>query len=401
MIDAYIFDAIRSPRTKAKASGGLHQTTPTDLLAQLYRSLTERSDLSPSHFSEVILGCVTQYGEQAANIAKTSALRAGWPSSIAGMTVNRFCSSSIDAIALASMKVATGHTSAMVAGGVEMMSRVPLLGDQARVFSDHEFGVNHQILLMGAGADLIATRYGISREECDFVAHQSHQRALKAQSEGRFTSIIPIETGDGLVSTDECIRDSLTPERLQGMPAAFIELGRAGSDSVQLERFPELPAIDHVHTAANSPAMCDGAAVTLIGSGAFGIEHGLTPVARIIDSVTCCAEPLEVVSGCIEASKVILERNGLSHADVDVFEIHEAFAATIVKFQRELQIPEEKLNVNGGCIALGHPMGATGAIMLSTAIDELRRTQGRLAIVSTSGAAGSGSALLIEYVGQC
>ena len=396
MINAYIFDAIRSPRTKAKASGGLHQTPPTELLAQLYRSLTERTGLSPNQLSEVILGCVTQYGEQAANIAKTSALRAGWPSSIAGMTVNRFCSSSIDAIALASMKVALGHTNALVAGGIEMMSRVPLLGDQARVFSDHNFGVDHQVLLMGAGADLIATRHRISREECDAVAYQSHQRALKAQTEGRFTSIIAVETPSGLVSADECIRDSLTPERFLGMPAAFVELGKAGSDSVQLARFPELYAIDHVHTAANSPAMCDGAAIALIGSGEFGVEHGLAPVARIVDSVTCCAEPLEVVSGCIEASKAILERNGLTPTDVDVFEIHEAFAATIVKLQRELQIDEVKLNVNGGCIALGHPMGATGAIMLSTAVDELKRVGGRLAVVSTSGAAGSGSALLIE-----
>ena len=396
MTDAYVFEALRSPRTKAKESGGLHELTPSDLLAQLYDALVLRTQVDPVSLSEVILGCVTQQGEQAANIAKTSALGAGWPASVAGMTINRFCSSSIDAIALAAMKVNCGQASALVAGGVEMMSRVPLMADGARVFADHDFGVSHQMLLMGAGADLIASRGEMSREDLDAVAFGSHQRALRAQQEQRFSSIVPIATSKGIISTDECVRPSLTSDRLAAMPAVFDVLGKAGSDQVQLAKFPELKVITHLHTAANSPAMCDAASVLMIGSSDFSERQGLRPLARIVDTVTCCAEPLEVVSGCVEATKTILERNRLLPDDVDVFEIHEAFAATIVKLQRELAIDEERLNVNGGCIALGHPMGATGAIMAGTALDELKRAEGRLAVVAASGAGGTGSALLLE-----
>tara|TARA_E500000178_G_scaffold13699_1_gene13142 strand:- start:1579 stop:2778 length:1200 start_codon:yes stop_codon:yes gene_type:complete len=396
VIDAFVLEALRSPRTKAKESGGLHELTPSDLLAQLYLALVLRTQVDPVSLSEVILGCVTQQGEQAANIAKTSALRAGWPASVAGMTINRFCSSSIDAIALAAMKVNCGQTSALVAGGVEMMSRVPLLADGARVFADHDFGVNHRMLLMGAGADLIASRGEMSRADLDAVAYGSHQRALRAQKEERFTSIVPIATSKGLVCSDECVRPSLTPDRLAAMPSVFGDLGKAGSDQVQLAKFPDLSEIGHLHTAANSPAMCDAAALLMIGSGEFAEAQRVKPIARIVDTVTCCGEPLEVVSGCVEATKAILERNRLVPSDVDVFEIHEAFAATIVKLQRELAIDDTRLNVNGGCIALGHPMGATGAIMAGTALDELTRISGRLAVVAASGAGGTGSALLLE-----
>lgn len=396
MTDAYIFDAIRSPRTKARETGGLHSLTPSELLAQLYHALASRTQLDPNHLSEIILGCVTQYAEQAANIAKTSVLHAGWPASIAGMTINRFCSSSIDAIALAGLKVAAGQSAALIAGGVEMMSRIPLLADRARVFADLDFGASHRILLMGAGADLIATRHGISRAECDEVAYRSHQNAIRAQTQGRFTSIIPITGLQAPVSKDECIRPSLSPQRLAEMPPAFDELGKAGSDAIQLAEFPSLDAISHVHTAGNSPAMCDAAAAVLVGSRAFGERFGLNPRVRIVDSITCCAEPLEVVGGCVAATAAIMERSALTEDDVDVFEIHEAFAATIVKLKRELRIEEDKLNVNGGCIALGHPMGATGAIMAGTAIDELERCGGKRAIVAASGAAGTGSALLLE-----
>lgn len=393
---AFIYDAIRSPRTKAKALGGLHELTPTALLAQLHHSLAERTRLDPHHVSEVILGCVTQYGEQAANVAKTSALLAGWPSSIAGLTVNRFCSSSIDAVALAALKINAGHSPALIAGGVEMMSRVPLLADGARVFADHDFGVSHQILLMGAGADLIATRAGATREDCDEVAFISHQRALVAQREQRFSSIVPIDTRAGEVTQDECIRPSLTRERLAGMPPAFVELGAGGSDRLQLATFDNLDAISHVHTAGSSPAMCDGAAVLLIGSEEMQEHLAVEPKVEIVDSLTCCTEPLEVVGGCVQATAEIMQRNGLQKADIDVFEIHEAFAATIVKLRNELGIGLDQVNVSGGCIALGHPMGATGAIMIGTAIDELYRSDGELAIVAASGAAGTGSALLLR-----
>ena len=396
MKKAFIYDAIRSPRTKAKTTGGLHQITPTALLAQLHQRLINRTHLDPRRVSEVILGCVTQYGEQAANIAKTSALLAGWPASVAGLTINRFCSSSIDAVALAALKINAGQSPALIAGGVEMMSRVPLLADGARVFAEHRYGVSHQVLLMGAGADLIATRVGASREDCDEVAFLSHQRALEAQSQKRFSSIVSIKTSEGEITEDECIRASLTRERLADMPPAFKELGAEGSDEVQLAAFGDLKAISHVHTAANSPAMCDGAAVLLVGDEGLGDQLLVTPRVEVVDSVTCCAEPLEVVSGCVTATAEILRRNRLSTNDIDVFEVHEAFAATIVKLTRELDLGLDKVNLNGGCIALGHPMGATGAIMVGTAIDELYRAGGELAVVAASGAAGSGSALLLR-----
>ena len=396
MKDVFIYDAIRSARARAKANGGLHSLTPPELLKPLYKALTQRNHLDPVRVSEVILGCVTQYGEQAGNIAKTSALFAGWPQSVSGLTVHRFCSSSIDAIALAGLKVAAGHTEAIVAGGVEMMSRVPMLSDAARVFSDPAYAVQHQMLLMGSGADLIATRIGASREDCDAAALQSQQRATLAQQEGRFQSIIPIETPGGLISEDECVRTDMTAERLARLPAAFAELGAAGADQLQLAKFTELTAIKHVHTMGNSPAMCDAGALVLLGDAALGESLGIAPKARLVTSTTASGEPLEVVSGCVTVTEALLVDQSLRARDIDLFEIHEAFAATVVKTRQVLGIDDSRLNVNGGVIALGHPMGATGAIMTGTLIDELHRQKLSNGIVSASGAAGSGSALLLE-----
>ena len=396
MRDVFIYDAIRSARTRAKSNGGLHGLTPPELLKPLYQALAQRNQLDAALVSEVILGCVTQHGEQAGNIAKTSALFAGWPESVSGLTVHRFCSSSADAIALAGLKVATGQTQAIVAGGVEMMSRVPMLSDEARVFSDPEYAVRHQMLLMGSGADLIATRIGASRQDCDAVALQSQQRATQAQQEGRFQSIIPIETSAGVISEDECIRADMTAERLAKLPPAFAELGAAGADQVQLAKFPELDAIEHVHTMGNSPAMCDAGALVLLGDAALGQSLGVSPTARLITSTTASGEPLEVVSGCVTVTGALLANQGLSTEDIDLFEIHEAFAATVVKTRHVLGVDDSRLNVNGGVIALGHPMGATGAIMTGTLIDELHRKQLNKGVVAASGAAGSGSALLLE-----
>jgi acetyl-CoA C-acetyltransferase len=394
--DVFIYDAIRSARTRAKPDGGLHELTPPALLKFLYQALETRNSLDPALVSEVVLGCVTQQGEQAANIAKTSALYAGWPASVAGLTVHRFCSSSLDAIALAGLKVASGQTETIVAGGIEMMSRVPMLSDNARVFSDPDYALQHQMLLMGSGADLIATRLGATREACDSVALQSQQRAAQAQREGRFSSIVPITTSRGRIVADECIRPDITAEQLARLPVAFAELGAAGADQVQLAAYPELGEIQHVHTAGNSPAMCDAAALVLLGDAAFGQRSGLTPKARLVASTTACAEPLEVVSGCVAVTEKLLKDCRLPSHQIDLFEIHEAFAATVIKTRETLGIDDARLNVNGGVIALGHPMGATGAIMTGTLIDELARQQFHRGIVAASGAAGSGSALLIE-----
>jgi len=396
MKDVFIYEAIRSARTRAKTDGGLHELTPPELLGQLYRHLETRCGLDPALVSEIILGCVTQHGEQAANIARTSALHAGWPDSVAGLTVNRFCSSSIDAIAIAGLKIASGQASAMVAGGIEMMSRVPMLSDGARVFNDPAYAVRNRVLLMGSGADLIATRIGASREACDAIALQSQQRAAQAQAEGRFSSIVPIKTPARTIDTDECVRGYISMENLASLPPAFAELGAAGADSVQLKRYPELERIEHVHTAGNSPAMCDAAAVVLLGDAALGRALSVAPRARLVASTTACGEPLEVLSGCVSATEKLLAENDLTTADIDLFEVHEAFAATMIKAKRELEIDDERLNVNGGVIALGHPMGATGAIMTGTLLDEIERQRLPTGIVSASGAAGSGSALLLS-----
>jgi acetyl-CoA C-acetyltransferase len=398
MKQAFIYDAIRSPRTRARDSGGLHDITPHELLRQLYEALRERTGLEPAAIGEIILGCVTQHGEQAGNIAKTSALYADWPSSVGGMTVSRFCSSGIDAISLAALKIGAGQEQAIIAGGVEMMSRVPMLADKARAFTDPAFAARCQMLMMGSGADLIASLHKVTREQADAVALASQQRAASAQRENRFHSIVPIEnTGKGIsVTLDECIRGNITAEQLAELPPAFADLGAQGIDQAQLAAYPELGEINHVHTAGNSPAMCDGAAVLLIGDESLADTLGRPPRARIVAAATANADPLQVLSGCVSAAQRILQEQQLLAGDVDLFELHEAFAATTIKAQQDLGITADKLNVNGGVIALGHPMGATGAIMAGTLLDELERRELDTGVVAASGAAGSGSALLLQ-----
>lgn len=400
MKPVYLYDAIRSPRAKAKASGGLHDLTPHELLACLYQALIDRTGLAPALVGEVILGCVTQHGEQAGNIAKTSALYAGWPYAVSGLTVQRFCSSGIDAISIGALKIAAGHEQAVVCGGVEMMSRAPMLSDGARVFNDPAFAARCQMLLMGSGADLIATLNGVDRAAADAVALESQRKAALYSGVDYNPSRIPIHNPvKGItVSEDECLRPDTSAQSLARLAPAFAGIGEAGADALQLAGYPELDAIQHIHTAGNSPAMADAAALLLVGTEALGDSLGIQPRARIVASATACDEPLQVLSGCIPAAQRLMQEQGLGVDDIDLFEIHEAFAATMVKLQRELAIPPEKLNVMGGVIALGHPMGATGAIMTGVLLDELERRQQRLGLVSASGAGGSGSALLIERV---
>lgn len=395
---AYIYEAVRTPRGRARPDGGLHDLLPHELLKCLYSALEHRVGLDPAGVGEVILGCVTQHGEQAGNIAKTSTLYAGWPGSVGGLTVNRFCSSGIDAISIAALKIAAGQERAVVAGGIEMMSRVPMLADEATAFVDPEFAARCRMLMMGSGADLIATLCGVSREQADAVALLSQQRADHARREGYFASIIPVENRvRGItVAQDECIRANTTPESLAGLPAAFAAIGSKGVDAMQLAAHAGLTRINHIHTAGNSPAMADAAALLLLGDEKLGEELGIKPRARIVDAATASDDPLQVLSGCVAATRKLMQRQQLSSADLDLFELHEAFAATVVKCQQDLDIPQDKLNVNGGVIALGHPMGATGAIMAGTLLDELERRGQRRGIVAASGAAGAGSALLIE-----
>ena len=399
MQQAYIYDAIRTPRGRgtAKATGALADLSPFELLHALYESLEQRTNLDKTLVEEVVLGCVTQAKEQAGNIAKASLLYSGWPEQIPGMTVHRYCSSGLDALNVAAMKVNVGQVKCALAGGVEMMSRVPMMSDQAAIFSDPALAAKCRMVMMGSGADLVASLHGVSREQVDEVALLSHQRAAKARDEGWFKSLIPVLnpiTGQ-LVERDECIRPQTTMQSLAELTPSFAELGAQGVDALQLASHPQLNCISHIHTAGNSPALADAAALILVADHSLQ-ALGLKPRAKIIATTTVCGDPLESVSGCATATQKLMVEQGLAADDVDLFELHEAFAATVIKCQQQLNIDEQKLNVNGGVIALGHPMGATGAIMVGTLIDELERRGLKRGIVATSGAAATGTAMLLE-----
>lgn len=397
MQQAFIYDAIRTARGRGRAGGSLADLSPLQCLAALYQAIQERTGLDRTIVEDVILGCVTQAGEQGGNIAKTSLLFAGWPDHIPGITLNRFCSSGLDAINFASLKVQAGQARCALAGGVEMMSRVPMLSDKAVMFADAELALDNRMLMMGSGADLIASLNNISREELDLLAYNSQQRAAKARAEGRFKSIIPIynQVKEMLVDQDECIRPELSCADLAQLKPYFAELGSSGVDCLQISEHSHLKEIQHFHTAGNSPAMADAAALVLVGDLSLQ-TMGMQPRARILAAATVCDDPLQVVSGCAAATQKLLVDQGLTSLDIDLFEVHEAFAATSIKCQRQLGIDDSRFNVNGGVIALGHPMGATGSIMMGMLIDELERQGLRTGIVATSGAAGTGTAMLIE-----
>ena len=399
MQPAFVYDAIRTPRGRGRADGDLAGISGFELLKTLYDALQQRTGLDKNSVDDVVLGCVTQMGEQGGNIAKTSLLYAGWPDSIPGMTINRFCSSGLDAVNIAAMKINTGQASCTLAGGIEMMSRVPMLSDQASMFADGALALDNRMLMMGSGADLIASLNNISRQQVDQIALQSQRRAALARNQGYFKSIIPVynPVKDCWVNEDECIRPELGPEDLAQLKPYFAELGAAGVDALQLTEHPSLQAISHVHTAGNSPAMADAASLVLLVDKSLQ-GQGLVPRARILAATTLCNDPLQVVSGCAAATAKLLLDQGLTSADIDLFELHEAFAATSIKCQRDLDIGADRLNVNGGVIALGHPMGATGGIMLGMLIDELERRDLQTGVVATSGAAGIGTALLIERI---
>lgn len=398
MNPAYIYDAIRTPRGRAKANGSLADLTPLQLLQALYNALQQRTALNAAHVDDVILGCVTQSGEQAGNVAKASLMYSAWPDTVPGLTLNRYCSSGLDAVNFASMKIQTGQARIAIGGGVEMMSRVPMMSDKASIFIDTELSARCRMLMMGNGADLIASLGNISREQVDAVALQSQQRASLARYEGRYRSIIPIDNPvkKMTVREDECIRPETTLASLAAMEPAFAQLGAQGINALQLGEHTGLGNINHVHTAGNSPAMADAAALVLLADRAYGQRNEMQPRAEIVAATTVCEDPLEVVSGCALATKKLMAQQRITEREVDLFELHEAFAATSIKCRNELGIDDSKMNVNGGAISLGHPMGATGAIMLGTLLDELERQDLNSGIVAASGAAGTGTAMLIR-----
>jgi acetyl-CoA C-acetyltransferase len=400
MEQAYIYDAVRTPRGKARPDGGLHDVAPVELISILLRALADRTGLPADAVGDLVLGCVTQVGDQGGNIAKVAALYAGLASSVSGITLNRYCSSGLDACNFAAMKVMTAQEELVLGGGVESMSRVEMLSDKGSFYTDPKMIRAARFVPMGVAADLIASLDGISRQACDAYAVQSQRRAGRARDEGRFRrSIVPVPrpSNGSIVAQDEIIRASVTAEQLAGLEPMF------GPYAVHYEAafkqaFPRLKALELVHHKGNSPGMVDGASLVVIGSASAGSRYGLKPRARIRAMANASGSELLALTGGIDAARKVLAQAGVAFSDLDLVEFNEAFASTSVKFLRDTGVDPERFNVNGGAISLGHPMGATGGMLIGMAIDELERRDGHLALVSVSGAAGIGTATVIERI---
>ncbi|WP_308365388.1 MULTISPECIES: acetyl-CoA C-acetyltransferase [unclassified Microbulbifer] len=397
--EAYIYDAIRTPRGKGKPGGALYEVKPVTLLADLLRELQRRSGLDTAQVDDIVMGCVTPVGDQGADIAKVAALVAGWDENIGGVTLNRFCASGAEAVNLAAAKVRSGWETLVVAGGVESMSRVPMGSDGGAWAEDPHTSMEIGFAPQGIGADLIATLGGFSREEVDRFALQSQQKATAAWERNAFgNSIVPVRDRNGLLilDRDQLVRPDTSMEGLAQLKPSFATLGDLGFDSVPRARYPQVESIRHVHTAGNSSGIVDGAAALLIGSEAAGRDLNLTPRARIVSAAVVGTDPTIMLTGPAPATRKALAVAGLQTEDIDLFEVNEAFAAVVLRFQRELDIDPEKINVNGGAIAMGHPLGATGAMLIGTLLDELEARQLRYGLVTLCVGGGMGVATIIE-----
>ncbi len=402
MTDAYIYDAVRTPRGKNRG-GALHGTKPVDLVVQLIDALIERNPgLDPALVDDVVLGVVSPVGEQGGDIARTASLLSQLPETVPGVQLNRFCSSGLEAVNIAAQKVASGYEDWVLAGGVESMSRVPIGSDGGAIMQDPATAYDLYFAPQGIGADLIATLEGFSREDVDAFAARSQERADAAWREGRFAkSIVPVRDQNGVVilDNDEHRRPGSTVESLGKLPASFVAMGEQGGfDAVALQKYHQVERINHVHGPGNSSGIVDGASLLLIGSRAAGEAAGLTPRARIIATAVIGSEPTIMLTGPTPATKKALAKAGLTVQDIDLFELNEAFAAVVMKWQKDLGIPDDKVNVNGGAIALGHPLGATGGMILGTLLDELERRDLKRGLATLCIGSGMGIATIIERV---
>jgi acetyl-CoA C-acetyltransferase len=400
MSEAYIYDAIRTPRGKGKQDGSLHSVKPISLLTGLMGELQQRHQLDTALVDDVVLGCVTPVGEQGADIAKIAALAAGWDWKVAGVQLNRFCASGLDAVNLAAQKVRSGWEDLVVAGGIESMSRVPMGSDGGAWTQDPETSLKTNFVPQGIGADLIATLDGYHREQLDAFALRSQHKAAAARATGRFRSVVPVRDQNGVIilAEDEFIKPNTTMDALYNLQPAFAALGQMGFDSVALRLYPQLQKIEHLHTAGTSSGIVDGAALALVGSKAAGARIGLQPRARIVAAAVTGSEPTIMLAGPAPAARKALQKAGLSLNDIDLFEVNEAFASVVLRFMNELEVPEDKVNVNGGSIALGHPLGATGCMLLGTLLDELEARNLRRGMVAMCVGGGMGIATIIERV---
>ena len=402
MSEAFIYDAVRTPRGKNRG-GALHSVKPIDLVTGLIDAVRERNpDLDDSQIDDIVLGVVSPVGEQGSDIARVAAITAGLDESVAGVQVNRFCASGLEAVNIAAQKVGSGFENLVLAGGVESMSRVPLGSDGGAWAQDPTTNFDTYFVPQGIGADLIATTEGFTRADVDAFAAESQKRAAAAWNEGRFEkSIVPVKDINGitLLDRDEHMRPGSTAESLAKLPPAFAKLAaQTGFDEVALQKYHWVEAIDHVHTAANSSGIVDGASLVILGDEEVGQKMGMKPRARIVSTAVTGSEPTIMLTGPTPATKKALDKAGLTVDDIDLFELNEAFAAVVLKWMKDLDIPHEKVNVNGGAIAMGHPLGATGAMILGTILDELERRDLKRGLVTLCIGAGMGIATIIERV---
>jgi len=400
--EAYIFEAIRTPRGKGRPSGALHSVKPVSLVVGLIKEMQSRHpSLDPAGLDDIVLGIVSPLGDQGSVLPRIAALAAGLPDTVGGLQVNRFCGSGLEAVHVAAQKVRSGWDSMVLAGGVESMSRVPMGSDRGAWAEDPETATAIGYVPQGIGADLIATIEGFSRETVDSFAVRSQRLAAAAWTGGYFAkSVVPVcdLSGTVLLDHDEHLRPNTTLESLGALPPAFARIGEQAFDAVALQRYHWVNRIDHVHHAGNSSGIVDGASMVLVGSEAAGARNGLTPRARIVATATSGADSTIMLTGPTPATRKLLDTAGLTVDDIDLFEINEAFAAVALKYIKDLDLPEEKVNVNGGAIAMGHPLGATGAMLVGTVVDELERRNARRAVVTLCIGAGMGIATLIERV---
>ncbi|WP_259016003.1 acetyl-CoA C-acetyltransferase [Emticicia fluvialis] len=399
-MEAYIYDALRTPRGRGKADGSLHDVQPVQLLSTVLKALQERNDLDTSYIDDVIAGCVSPLGEQGGDIARAAVLDAGYAQSVAGVQVNRFCSSGLEAINMAAAYVMSGHADLIVAGGVESMSRVPMGSDGGAMMMNPQLIARHNIVPQGISADLIATKYGYSRTDLDTFAAESVRRAVQAQQNGYFRSVVPVKDEIGLtvLDRDEGIRPDTTTESLSKLKPAFEMIGSMGLDALALLKYNSLLAINHVHHAGNSSQISDGAGALLIGNKATGEKLGLKPRAKIKAFGVVGSDPTIMLTGPVPATQKVLKRAGMLVSDIDIFEVNEAFAAIPIYFMDQLGVDHSKVNINGGAIALGHPLGATGAILSGTLIDEMERTNKATGLVTLCIGGGMGIATVFERV---
>ncbi|RIJ24642.1 acetyl-CoA C-acetyltransferase [Henriciella barbarensis] len=398
---AYIFDAVRTPRGKGKPDGSLHEVKPVRLVADLLTALQTRYDLDTAMVSDVVLGCGQALGEQGGAIGKAAALMAGWDDSVAGCQVDRFCGSGLETVNSAATRIMSGMEDLIVAGGVESMSRIPMGSGGGALFFDSELMTKAGSVSQGVSADLIATIGGYTREDVDAFALGSQLKAAEAQANGYFDkSLVPVRdaVGQTILSHDEFVKPKTTMEGLGALKPSFAKMGAMGMDAVCLAKYPEVASIDHVHTAGNSSGVVDGASAVLIGSEAAAKNLNLTPRGRIVSMALVSTEPTIMLTGPAPAVTKLLGRTGLSVDDIDLFEVNEAFASVVLRFRDELNVPEEKINVNGGAIALGHPIGATGGMLVGTVLDELERRKLKRGVCVLCIGGGMGIATLIERI---